>query len=170
MKRNVCGNHKTKSNGPRSLQRLQSIADQLRKDLNTSRVTIRVDSVALCLALEAVAVESLADGVKAIKSETTPDIRNGNAPKWLIANRRTFVMQDCLHPSHPELAPESYVIETYAVRAEMVSPVLKSCELVGIISAHHTVGPRQWTPQEVSRIEAACKHVADVLVASDATY
>lgn len=163
MKRTDDGECKNMRNGQRNLQPLQSIADQLRAELNTSRITIRIDSVTLDLALETIAAESLADGVKAIISETTPNIRQGKAPKWLMANRRTFVMHDCLHPLHPELAPESYVIETYSVRAEMVSPVFNNQRLVGIISAHHTIGPRQWTPQEVARIEAACNRVRDML-------
>ena len=158
----TCKNKKA-STELHTLQTLQSIADQLRVELNTNRTTIRIDSEALGLALESVAVESLAHGVKAIKSTTTPGLRNGNAPRWLMSHRRTFVMDDCLNPAQPELAPEPYVIETYGVHAEMVSPVFKDQQLIGIISVHHTVGPRQWTPTEVAGIETACKRVANLL-------
>ena len=128
--------------GAESLRVFQTILDRLRMATRSDRVTLRLENAALGLKLEKVAVESLADGVNSIMTLTTADIRNGSAPRWLIANRRTFVMDDCLRPCDPALAPEVYVIETYWVRSEMVSPVFDDQELAGIISVHYTRGPR----------------------------
>ena len=144
------------------LRVFQSIVDELRTATRSDRVTLRLENAALGLKLERVAVESLADGVNSIMTLTTADIRNGSAPRWLIANRRTFVMDDCLRPSDPALAPEDYVIETYRVRSEMVSPVFADQELVGIISVHYTQGPRHWTTAELELIEDACEEVKTV--------
>ena len=102
-------------------------------------------------------MSSLAEGVNSIKSQTTQGIRNGAAPRWLAANRRTFVMDDCLNPWDPEFAPEHYVIETYRVRSEMVSPVFENEDLVGIISVHYTKGARHWTGEEIACVEVACE-------------
>lgn len=143
-----------------TLQDFQWIVDRLRTDTGSGRTTLRIDCPELGLALETVAVESLAEGVNPLKLHTTPEIRNGAAPRWLLAHRRTFVMDDCLNPWDPDVAPEAYVIETYGVRSEMVSPVFKHHDLVGIISVHYTVGPRHWTPQEVALIETACHSVS----------
>ena len=140
-----------------TLQAFQTIVDRLRDDTSSDRTTIRVDCPGLGLGLESVAAESLGEGVNSIKSQTTQGIRNGAAPRWLAAHRRTFVMDDCLNPWDPEFAPEDYVIETYGVRSEMVSPVFENEDLVGIISVHYTKGTRHWTDEEVACVEAACE-------------
>ncbi len=150
-----------------SLEAFQAIVDRLRADTQSDRTTLRVDCPELELGLEKVAVESLAEGVNSIKSQTAPDIRNAAAPSWLLSHRRTFVMDDCLNPWDSELAPESYVLETYRVRSEMVSPVFEGQDLIGIISVHVTTGPRHWTAQAVARIEAACEAARDILHSFD---
>lgn len=147
-----------------TLQVFQGIVDCLRDDTFSDRTTIRVDCPGLGLGLESVAAESLAEGVNSIKSQTTQGIRNGAAPRWLAAHRRTFVMDDCLNSWDPEFAPEPYVIETYGVRSEMVSPVFENQDLVGIISVHYTKGARHWTDEEVACVVAACELLGSHLV------
>ena len=148
---------------PETLRAFQGIVDRLRADTVSDRTTIRVDCDELALELETVAAESLAEGVNPIKPHRTPGLRNGAAPRWLARHRRTFVMDDCLNPWDPDFAPEPYVIETYGVRSEMVSPVFKNKDLVGIISVHYTKGPRQWSAEEVERVQAACECVSEIL-------
>ena len=72
-------------------------------------------------------------------------------------------MDDCLNPWDPDFAPEPYVIETYGVRSEMVSPVFKDHDLVGIVSVHYTKGPRHWMAGDIECVETACEHVGVVL-------
>lgn len=115
------------------------------------------------LRLESVAVESLQQSVDTLLAETAEGLRNAVAPRWLIANRRTFVMDDCLSPADPRLAPEPYLVEAYGVRDEMLQPVFMDAELVAIMSVHYTQGPRQWTEWDVSRIERAGTNLHDVL-------
>ena len=146
------------------LTSLQTLADRLRLDTDAGRITIRLESEKLGSRLERVAVESLDQGVGPLLSEIAENIRTTVAPRWLIANRRTFVMDDCLNPSDPELAPEPYLVEGYGVRAEMLQPVFIGEDLIAIISVHYTKGPRQWTDQDVSRIEAAGERLHDMLV------
>ena len=145
------------------LTSLQTLADRLRLDTDAGRITVRVESEKLGLRLERVAVESLGQGVGSLLSEIAENLRNAVAPRWLIANRRTFVMDDCLNPSDPELAPEPYLVEAYGVRAEMLQPVFVGEGLIAIISVHYAKGPRHWTDQDVSRIEAAGERLHDML-------
>ncbi len=150
-----------------TMRAFRDIVDRLRADTGASRTTIRVDCAPLDLEMETVVTESRDAGVRALEGQRTPDLRNGAAPRWLRENRCTFVMEDCLNPWSPEVAPEDYVIELYGIRAEMVAGVFRGDDMVGIVSVHYTKGPRTWTAAEVARIEAACDSVREVLECID---
>ena len=150
---------------PKIQAALEAILQRLRQDLEAGRTTVRLDAPDLAFHVDTVAAESLADGVHSIKTHNTLDQANAAAVKWLQRNRRTFVMNDCLNPWDPEVAPEDEVIETYGVRSEMVAPVVSGGSLIGWVSVHHTKGPRTWRDGEVRRIEAACEEVTQVMEA-----
>ncbi len=137
----------------------RNIVDRLLKGTGASRTTIRVDCAPLGLEMETVAVESLDHGAKGIEGKRTPNLRDGAAPRWLRENRRTFVMDDCLNPWAPEVAPEDYVIELYGIRSEMVAGIFQGDNMIGIVSVHYTKGPRGWSADEVAMIEQACEDV-----------
>ena len=146
-----------------TLGRLQDILDKLRVDTGAGRTTVRLDHEALGFNVDAPAAESLAEGVHSIMSQTTLDQWNAAAVKWLIRNKRTFVMDDCLNPWDQSVAPEREVIETYGIRSEMVSLVLKGGKIAGWVSVHYTKGPRTWTDDEINTLESACNSVRSVL-------
>lgn len=142
---------------------LQKILDSLRADTRAGRTTVRLDHPGLGFHVDAVAAESLSEGVHSIKPHTSLDQKNAAAVKWLQRNMRTFVMDDCLNPWDPEVAPETEVIETYGIRSEMVTPVVSGGTLVGWISVHYTKGPRKWTEEDIERIEAASEQAREVM-------
>lgn len=137
----------------------RDIVDRLRAGTGASRTTIRVDCAPLGMEMETVAVESLDHGARALEGQRTPNVRDGAAPRWLRENRRIFVMDDCLNPWAPEVAPEDYVIELYGIRSEMVAGIFQGDDMTGIVSAHYTKGPRGWSDEEVAMIEQACEDV-----------
>jgi GAF domain-containing protein len=147
----------------RTMTALRDVADRLREDTRASRTTIRVDCASLGLEIETVAVESRDDSARALEGQRTPNAREGAAVRWLSANKRTFVMEDCLNPWDPEVAPEDYVINLYGIRSEMVSGIFRGESLVGVISVHHTKGARSWRDEEVGMIEAACREVLIII-------
>ena len=151
-----------------TVRNLESILDKLRKDTGAGRTTVRLDHHGLGFDVDIPAAESLAEGVHSIKPHTTLDQWNAAAVKWLVRNMRTFVMNDCLNPWDPEVAPEREVIDTYGIRSEMVAPVIKSSNLVGWVSVHYTKGPRTWTEDDIKTIESACDRVREVLESVDA--
>lgn len=146
-----------------TLAAFRRIADQLRTGTRASRTTIRVDCDLLGLEMETVAVESRDESARALEGQRTPALREGAAVRWLATNRRTFVMEDCLNPWDPEVAPESYVIDLYGIRSEMVAGVFEGDVMVGIVSVHYTRGARTWSDEEVAMIEAACSGVLAIL-------
>ena len=139
------------------------VAERLRTGTGASRTTIRVDCALLGLEMETVAVESRDASARALEGQRTPAVREGAAVRWLAKNRRTFVMEDCLNPWAPEVAPEDYVIERYGIRSEMVAGVFRGAEMVGIVSVHYTRGARAWSDDEVAMIESACAEVLAIL-------
>ena len=144
-------------------QKLQKIMENLRINTKAGRTTIRLDHKDLGFSVASPAAESLGDGVHSIKSQTELDQWNCAAVKWLIKNKRTFVMDDCLNPWDAEVAPERAVIETYGILSEMLTSVIKHSKMVGWVSVHDTEGPRKWTEKEISMIESAADKVRSVL-------
>ena len=153
--------HSLKEN--ESLAAFRHIADRLRSGTRASRTTIRVDCDLLGLEMETVAVESRDESARALEGQRTPALREGAAVRWLSTNRRTFVMEDCLNPWDPVVAPESYVIDLYGIRSEMVAGVFRGDAMVGIVSVHFTRGARTWSAEEVAMIESACREVLTIL-------
>jgi GAF domain-containing protein len=147
----------------RTIAALRRIAVRLHDDTRASRVTIRVDCASLGLEIETVAVESRDESARALEGQRTPNARESAAVRWLCANRRTFVMDDCLNPWDPEVAPEHYVINLYGIRSEMLSGIFRGETLVGVVSVHYTKGTRSWRDEEVGMIEAACREVLAVI-------
>lgn len=139
------------------------VAERLRAGTGASRTTVRVDCALLGLDMETVAVESRDASARALEGQRTPAVREGAAVRWLAKHRRTFVMEDCLDPWDPEVAPEDYVIERYGIRSEMVAGVFRGAEMVGVVSVHYTRGARSWSDEEVGRIESACAEVLAIL-------
>lgn len=146
-----------------SIAAFRRVAEHLRTGTGASRTTIRVDCAPLDLEMETVVVESRDPSARALEGQRTPAVREGAAVRWLAKHRRTFVMEDCLDPWDPEVAPEDYVIELYGIRSEMVAGVFRGADMVGIISVHHTRGARSWSDEEVAMIESACDDVLAIL-------
>jgi GAF domain-containing protein len=144
-------------------QKLQEIMDKLRKDTQAGRTTVRIDHPDLGVSVDSPAAESLREGVHSIKSQTDLDVWNCAAARWLIKNKRTFVMNDCMNPWDPEVAPEREVIEIYGIQSEMVTLVTKGGEVIGLVSVHYTKGARNWTEDEIRMIESASDSVRSAL-------
>ena len=144
-------------------KKLQEIMDNLRKETKAGRTTIRLDHQDLGFSVASPAAESLSDGVHSIKSQTQLDQWSCAAVKWLKKNKRTFVMDDCLNPWDPEVAPEAPVIEIYGILSEMLTSVFKDGEMVGWVSVHFTEGARKWTEEEIKIIERAADSVRAVI-------
>jgi maleate isomerase len=149
--------------------RLERILDRLRRDTGAGRATIRLDHRGLGSTVKTPAAESLAEDVTSLKPYGTLDQWNGAAIKWMLWNKRTFVMNDCLNPMDPELAPHPDVVGIYGIRSEMLAPLIKDGTMFGWISVHRTQGPHEWTKDEMHVIELACQDVLSVLEELDSS-
>lgn len=140
------------------LGNFEAILEELLKETNASRTTLRIDLPQFGLDVNAPAAEALAPGVHSIKNKTSLDQRKAVAVRWLDKNRRVFIENDCLNTT-PDVAPEKEVTDVYGIRSEMVAPIVRRDYLLGWISVHDVRGPRNWTASEVAAIETACAAV-----------
>ena len=146
-----------------TVRKFQDILDQLRRDIGAGRTTLRLDHKGLGLSVNTPAAESLAEGVHSIKHHNTLDQWNGAAIKWMILNKRTFIMNDCLNPWDPKVAPHPDVVKIYGILSEMLTPLIMGGDMIGWVSVHNTKGSRTWTEDEIKMIESACDRVRSVL-------
>jgi GAF domain-containing protein len=126
----------------------QELMDELLARTGASRTTLRIDDEP---GVEfPVKAEALAPGVNSIAGDNTIAIRASATFKWIDRERRLLVQEDLL-AADPAPAPE--LMERYGGRAQMLAPVQRGGELVGLVSVHYVPGTRQWTPEEIAAVE-----------------
>jgi GAF domain-containing protein len=126
----------------------QELMEELRDRTGASRTTLRIDDEP---GIEfPVKAEALAPGIGSIAGDNTIAIRASATFQWVDRERRILVQEDLLS-ADPAPAPE--LIERYGGRAQMLAPVQRAGELVGLVSVHYAPGPRRWTGEEIGAVE-----------------
>ena len=132
----------------------QALMEELRDRTDASRTTLRIDDEP---GVEfPVKAEALAPGINSIAGDNTIAIRASATFKWVDKERRILVQEDLL-AADPAPAPE--LIERYGGRAQMLAPVQRAGELVGLVSVHYAPGPRHWSDEEVGVLEDIVERV-----------
>jgi maleate isomerase len=137
---------------------LSRIAVALLRETAASRTTIR-------LAAEKagdfpVAVEALGPNVPSLKGQ--PVVRrpadNPGPLEYLETEKRILVQDDVT--TSPPAFPE--IVHVYGVNAQMLAPVLRAAEFVGLVSVH-SITARKWTPADVAALERAAAAVSAIV-------
>ncbi len=72
-----------------------------------------------------------------------------------MANEQRILVQDDCAANDPP--PPKELMEYYGVRAQMLAPLVRDAQLIGIISVHYAPGPRAWTEDDVAALERTAK-------------
>ena len=142
----------------------QALVDELQRELQASRVTLRIDDVPG--EVFPVKAESLAPGINSIAGDRTIPIRESETFQWVERERRVLVQDDIL--ASP-IAPATALTGRYRACSQMLAPVFRGEHLVGLISVHHVGKLRHWTPDEVALVELTVERLEADLSRSDAT-
>lgn len=105
--------------------------------------------------------EALAPGVGSLREERTVDLRNQPVAIEVGAGRQV-VQPDCAtaydDPAFHRMR------ETYGgLAAQIVTPVLREGDVVGIVSLHQLGSPRDWTDEETAECRAVAARVAELV-------
>jgi maleate isomerase len=125
----------------------------LRAATNASRTTLRLQSTGVAFAVVA---EALAPGVVSIRDAEIPSLSAAPTVRFLAESLKILIQSDCVNA---ELPPPPDLLAQYAVRAQMLAPVIGNGGLIGIISVHDNRGPRDWTDNDVAMLRAATRQV-----------
>ena len=131
----------------------QNIVEKLLADVGASRTTIRLDRPD---AVFPVVAEATAPGINSIADATSIDLKAAPTFIFLAEQKRTLIQSDLLNTDVP--APAA-LLELYGARAQMVAPILRDDELVGMVSVHYAPGVRDWTEENIAAIEQAAEQV-----------
>jgi GAF domain-containing protein len=91
-----------------------------------------------------------APGVDSIAGDRTIPIRESATFKWIDRERRILVQDDLLAA---DPAPAAALIERYGARSQMLAPIERRGELIGLVSVHYVPGPRRWSKGDVAAVE-----------------
>lgn len=145
----------------RKLAAFQEVLDDLLEATSSSRTTIRLDSPSDGFHLDAVAAEALAPGIRTLKDDTSiTNLRDVPTVRFLDEERRLLVQNDCLtaDPAVPRK-----LIEFYGVKAQMLGPIVREGDLIGVVSVHHNPGPREWSARDIEALQDAVHRVQQTL-------
>jgi len=131
----------------------QTAIQALLQRTGASRTTLRLDRPD---AFFPVVAEALAPGVRSIAGDTSIDLRASATFQWL-ERERTLLIQPDLLAADP--APPAELLELYGARAQMLAPVVRDGALLGVVSVHHSPGPRTWTDGDIAALEQAVEEV-----------
>ena len=107
------------------------------------------------------AAEALAPGVRTLRDDTSiTNLREVPTVRFLDEERRLLVQNDCLtaDPAVPRK-----LIELYGVKAQMLGPLVREDDLIGVISVHHNLGPREWSARDIEALQEAVHRVQQTL-------
>jgi len=136
----------------------QALMEELLERTGASRTTLRIDDEP---GVEfPIKAEALASGIDSIAGDPTLRVRVSATFQWVDRERRVLV-QDDLRDADPAPAPQ--LVEQYGARAQMLAPVVRGGEVVGLVSVHYAPGPRQWTEDEISAVEEIVERVERAL-------
>jgi maleate isomerase len=109
-----------------------------------------------------VVAESLGEGVRSIAGDTSIDLRASATFKYLDSEQQNLIQEDVSAGDFP--APAE-LIEFYGVKAQMLAPLVRDGQLIGIISVHYAPATREWTDEDVAALDDAARRVSDELAA-----
>ena len=141
------------------------MADLLAKT-NASRTTLRLDVEERGFSVNSVVAEALAPGVKSIAAERTMPQHKTQTAGYLEQHRKILVQNDC---ANAELQPPKELMQIYGTKAQMLAPLERGGRLAGWISVHYNPSTREWTPQDVTALEAAVASTQQELDAMSAS-
>lgn len=129
----------------------QALIEDLHEAVGASRTTLRLDRPG---AVFPVVAEALAPGVRSIRDDQKIDLKRAATYEFLANEQRILVQDDCTANDPP---PPKELIDYYGVRAQMLAPLIRDGQLIGIISVHYAPGPRAWSEDEVAALDHAAK-------------
>jgi maleate isomerase len=140
-------------------RKLQDIANELLRETQASRTTIRVENAERSDL--PVAAETLSEGMSSVKGK--PVVRRSPpGPLEYLETERRILVQNDVTTSLP-IFPE--IIENYGVRAQMLAPILSGAplhRLIAIVSVH-SANTREWSAGDVAAVERAAREVRSAL-------
>ena len=130
----------------------KGILEGLRKKTRASRTTLRLDVPERGFHVNGVVAEALEPGVKSIAAETSMQQRKNETAIHLDKTRTMLVQNDC---ENADPKPPNALMQIYGTKAQMVAPVVRGGDMVGWVSVHYNVSPREWSSEDKAALEAA---------------
>lgn len=143
---------------------LDAIVAALREQVGVDRCTLRLDVAGEYFP---VVHEALTPGTGSLIGDRKVSLQGQPVVEAILGGAEQVVQPDCAVASD-DPAFQAMLAHYGGLAAQIVTPVRKDAELLGIISLHHLGSPREWSERELALPRAGADLVRR-LVAGDTT-
>lgn len=156
----------TKQDSEMLAKQLDGVLEELRREAEGSRCTLRFDDPERGWDVDFVVAEALTPGVKSLRGEGSINQRTAASVLWLTEHRRNLVQPDLLNA--PDPAPPPALMKIYGATAQMLAPLLNAEDhLQGWISVHYVGGGHDVNERHEAALSAARSRAASLLELPD---
>jgi maleate isomerase len=135
-----------------SEQRFQEAMEKLLAATEASRTTLRVPEDGMYVLV----AQAVAPGVDRLAGKDPADPRAMNTLEWILENRKPLIQDDC---ATAEIRPPQRLLGKYAVKSQMLIPVLVDERIEAVISVH-SEPLRSWRDSDVRHAEQTAEGIA----------
>ena len=142
-------------------RQMGEVLDELRRDGNGSRTTLRLDDIRRGWSVEFPCAESLGPDAPSMKSDLLTHHRSAATARWLERNRRTLIQPDLTNSDPP--GPWA-LVNVFNVKAQMLGPILREDgHVLGWISIHYMHKPYPIGEKEIAAMDRAIAEVRRII-------
>jgi maleate isomerase len=138
----------------------EAITQELLEVTGASRTTLRLDIPEYNCHVDTVCAEAVKPGVRPLKLDSSLNQRSLATVRWLEANRRMLIQDDCANAETP---PPAALMGVYGVKAQMLSPLTVEGYVLGWLSVHHIAATRIWKDHDITALQRATDKLRHVL-------
>lgn len=141
---------------------LQGIADDLLREAQLSRATIRVNIPQLGFDTTRPIVEARMPGIGSLLDKVRTNQDKAGTVNFLRREHRTLLQEDTKN-ADPGAVPPAALHDEYGTLAQMLAGLWLDEELIGWVSAHENRRTRAWSQDEAAMIERAADRALAVV-------
>ena len=149
-------------------EQFQVIVDDLLRETDSSRITLRLNLPKLGADTTMPIVEARQPGIGSLLGRVRDNQQVSGTVRYMQRNRKLLIQSDTKN-TEPGEEPPAALISDYGTLAQMLGGIWQDGTLIGWLSVHENRATRAWTAAEAASLSAAVDRVTKAVEAEAAS-